>query len=425
MGDVRSNWALEPESSGDRDITAAIILASNPLLTTVVCGMTVLERMVSVLRNTSIPRILIVLAPSAEASAQERPCPQSWSGVDCLELSTERSRRTIRQLRNAGGKILLFTSPVVLDGRALEFLGGVVGNGASCVRMCGPGEQDTEETAAFLAGAAFIDDLLASIAREGGALSGIRHFPRIRVTEGVFQPLKGPGSRRLAQAALLQSLGKPTDGFLAKWIDRRVSRRLSSLLVQTSVTPNALTLLSLVLALAGAVLLSLPDPLWSAGGALLFLVSTVLDGCDGEVARLKHKTSARGARLDLLCDNVALIAIFLGIVIHVYREFRQTTVLFLAAAVILGMIGCMISEYLLILRPRVRSEASRVLVPRELHTVRVRWYERFASRDFAYVLPLLAYFGLLRPLMWAAAIGVNVFWLVLVAFVAKPAVRRL
>src|SRR5207253_287289 len=106
---------------------------------------------------------------------------------------------------------------------------------------------------------------------------------------------------RLAQAALLQSLGKPTDGFLAKWIDRRVSRRLSSLLVQTSVTPNALTLLSLVLALAGAALLSLPDPLWSAGGALLFLVSTVLDGCDGEVARLKHKTSARGARLDILC----------------------------------------------------------------------------------------------------------------------------
>jgi len=384
--------------------------------------MTVLERMVSALRSISIPRILIVVEPSAEASAQERPSPQKWSGVDCLELSTERSRRAIRQLRNAGGKILLFTSPVVLDGRAVEFLDGV-GNGASCVRVCGPGGQDTEETAAFLADAAFVDDLLASIPRERGAFSGVQQFPRIRITEGVFQPLNGPGSRRLAQTALLQSLGKPTDGFLAKWIDRRVSRRLSSLLVQTSVTPNALTLLSLVLALVGAALLSLPDPLWSAGGALLFLVSTVLDGCDGEVARLKHKTSARGARLDILCDNVALIAIFLGIVIHVYREFRQTTVLFLAAAVILGMIGCMISEYLLILRPRVRSEDLRVPAPR-LDAVRVRWYERLASRDFAYVLPLLAYFGLLRPLMWAAAIGVNVFWLVLVAFVARPAVRR-
>lgn len=233
-----------------------------------------------------------------------------------------------------------------------------------------------------------------------------------------------PGmSRRAAEAALRRSLTRPTDGFLATWIDRRISTRLSCRLARTRVTPNQLTLLTLVPALGGAALLAIPDRLWSTAGAVLFWFSTVLDGCDGEVARLKHQESARGARLDLLCDNLALVAVFVAIVAHTYLENPRSTVLFPAAAVLVGLLGCIISEYRLILRPRIVSGSLPAALPPGINARRVQWYERLASRDFAYLLPFLALGGLLRYLVWATAIGVNVFWLILVFFVA-PRSRR-
>lgn len=64
--------------------------------------------------------------------------------------------------------------------------------------------------------------------------------------------------------------------------------------------PNDITLLSVVLAAAGAWFVWQQSML----GPILFLLSFLVDGLDGAVARAKNLTSAFGAYLDGVCDRI-------------------------------------------------------------------------------------------------------------------------
>ena len=48
-------------------------------------------------------------------------------------------------------------------------------------------------------------------------------------------------------------------------------------------------------------------------GAILVQFASVVDGCDGEVARLKHLASARGAWLDTILDRYSDLAVTFAI----------------------------------------------------------------------------------------------------------------
>src|SRR5205085_4211542 len=107
-----------------------------------------------------------------------------------------------------------------------------------------------------------------------------------------------PGDARHVERGLLKALHQPGDGYLARF-DRRISIALSRLLIRTPIVPNAITALSLLVGLGGAVLLASAP--WSVAvlGAVCLWLSCILDGCDGEVARLKMLTSRWGGRFDI------------------------------------------------------------------------------------------------------------------------------
>ena len=72
-----------------------------------------------------------------------------------------------------------------------------------------------------------------------------------------------------------------------------------------------MTLVSLAIGLLRrAVLPVRPAPPGSSSARSLFLTHSILDGCDGELARLKFLESPRGARLDFWGDNVVHVAVF-------------------------------------------------------------------------------------------------------------------
>ena len=109
----------------------------------------------------------------------------------------------------------------------------------------------------------------------------------------------------------LRASGKPQDGFVSRYLNRPISRVVTRLLLRFPTTPNAWTLLIFAIPVAAALIL-LNGTYWSfLSGLLLFQVFSVLDGCDGEVARAKFLVSERGRRLDGLCDilsNILLVA---------------------------------------------------------------------------------------------------------------------
>ncbi len=54
-------------------------------------------------------------------------------------------------------------------------------------------------------------------------------------------------------------------------------------------------------------------------GGILFHFASVLDGVDGEVARLKFMSSRQGEYVDTICDSLAYVAFLAGLTVAAYR----------------------------------------------------------------------------------------------------------
>ena len=105
-------------------------------------------------------------------------------------------------------------------------------------------------------------------------------------------------------------MSKPQDGFVSRFLNRPISSRITRVLVKFPIHPSAFTASIFVLPLVAAVFLVRGDYLSVVLGAAIFQVFSILDGCDGEIARAKSLESKFGERLDNVCD-------FLGSVIYV------------------------------------------------------------------------------------------------------------
>jgi CDP-alcohol phosphatidyltransferase len=83
----------------------------------------------------------------------------------------------------------------------------------------------------------------------------------------------------------------------------RFSIALSRRLARTRITPNQITAASLAVGLAGAALVASADYATCLLGTLIVWLSSILDGCDGEIARLKLLSSEAGRWFDLLVEK--------------------------------------------------------------------------------------------------------------------------
>jgi hypothetical protein len=119
----------------------------------------------------------------------------------------------------------------------------------------------------------------------------------------------------LCEKRLLRRTGKSQDGLIARFVNRPVSRTLSRVLARLPLLPNQWTLLLTAIPIAGAIFLIQGNYLGFVLGAILFQLHSTLDGCDGEIARLKYLESDTGRKLDELCDRFAslLYAVSLGV----------------------------------------------------------------------------------------------------------------
>jgi CDP-L-myo-inositol myo-inositolphosphotransferase len=108
-------------------------------------------------------------------------------------------------------------------------------------------------------------------------------------------------------------MSKPQDGFVSRFLNRPISSRITRLLVKFPIHPSAFTLAIFVLPLVAAVFLQRGDYLSILLGAALFQVFSILDGCDGEIARAKNLESKFGERLDNLCDFVGSLIYVLAL----------------------------------------------------------------------------------------------------------------
>jgi phosphatidylglycerophosphate synthase len=106
-----------------------------------------------------------------------------------------------------------------------------------------------------------------------------------------------------------------------EWVCRPPAAVLVYLLRNTPITPNQVTILSvLVCAGAGAMFITLPGHLWVALAALVFELSFVLDCVDGQLARLRKMASPLGHLFDFLMDEIKAMLIFGCIAVMLWRN---------------------------------------------------------------------------------------------------------
>jgi phosphatidylglycerophosphate synthase len=110
-------------------------------------------------------------------------------------------------------------------------------------------------------------------------------------------------ARRVVAGFLKHQQFRP-GGLVAKYLNRPVSLRMSGYLAEFKcITPNVVTIVDFFIGLAGLSLFLAGSWKLAVAGALLFQFNSIVDGIDGELARLRQHSSLFGANLDSFVDE--------------------------------------------------------------------------------------------------------------------------
>ncbi len=174
------------------------------------------------------------------------------------------------------------------------------------------------------------------------------------VGDGQWQDVDTPEMRREAERRLGQTLRRPADGPIAKVLNRRISIPISLLLSRTGITPNQISYFGLALGmLAGLAMASTTYLYIAIGGALLQLMS-ILDGCDGELARLTFRETNSGDWMGRAFDHLSLAAFFAGLLVGQFRcDPTSLTLCMSGIAVVASLAG------LVLMFQRLRTTGGR------------------------------------------------------------------
>ncbi len=243
-----------------------------------------------------------------------------------------------------------------------------------------------------------------SVAEVVGALRPMfKTFARPLDAEGRFV-LASPRDIPAAEAWLLRGLIKASEGFMSRQVERRVSLALTRRLMDTGITPNTMTLISLAIGLLAAPFFLSSTPRYQLTGALLFLAHSILDGCDGELARLKFLESRSGAVLDFWGDNVVHVAVFSCLAIGWSLFAGSPWPLVLGGLTVLGTAAAAAAA---------SSRMTREAAPARGTSPVARVLNTIGHRDFIYLIVVLAAMGKAAWFLAPAAIGAPIFWLLL------------
>ncbi len=101
-------------------------------------------------------------------------------------------------------------------------------------------------------------------------------------------------NRALVRAAVKSS----GDGFISRHLNRKISTAISAILVNR-VNPSQMTVLSFLTGIFSSLMVFLSPPI----AGIIYQLSSILDGCDGEIARASLSTSRKGGYVDSILDR--------------------------------------------------------------------------------------------------------------------------
>ena len=238
------------------------------------------------------------------------------------------------------------------------------------------------------------------------------------VAENLWQRVSSPKDRQSAEQKLDRWLVKPTDGIYAR-LNRRISIPISRQLIKFPITPNMVSLFTLGVGFASAAFFAYGGYWNTLLGAILCLWASILDGCDGEVARLKLQESDFGCWLETMCDYAFYLFLLVGMTVGRWRSSGTRAYLVYGGLLLFGALA----SFLALGWQRRRLAAGR---PEQLLKI---WQGHAESRPsnpflyfgrrlefivrrcfFPYALLIFALCNLMSVAFVLSVIGANLVW---------------
>jgi len=345
---------------------------------TKVLGLTLAERVVHILRAANIDRFIVVLGHEAETIkahfsdiAQRRGVTIEFVEARDWELGNGASTLAAKGRTGDAPFLLVMTDHLFDPAIALALAGDAPASGEICLAVdrdkagifdlddvtrvqTANGriteidkslrEWDAADTGVMLCTPGLFEGLERAAAKDRHGLSdGLRELARegrartVDVTGKPWIDVDTPEALREAARRLMRDQGRKTrDGPVSRYLNRPISRWLSRYLVDTAVTPNQISVISWLLScLAAGLIAAGGHPALAAGGVLAQLAS-IVDGCDGEIARLKHSQSEFGGWFDAILDRYADAFLLFGLTWHQFSSDGSPLALIIGFAAILG-----------------------------------------------------------------------------------------
>ncbi len=245
------------------------------------------------------------------------------------------------------------------------------------------------DTGIFLCRPAFFDVLIESVQNGHGNLSdAIRSIvpnKKVKIADvsGLFWfDIDTPEDYKIAEDKLLDIIknSKKIDGPVSKYINRHFSIAITRKIASKPYTPNQISLVGALIGMVGASLFLTAGTfaetsmmlVWTSMllAGLLVQVSSIIDGVDGEIARLKFQLSPYGAYVDYMLDRYVDGSIVCGMSFALFKLTGSLDAFLLGGA---ALIGLPLSS---IHRAKFLAETKRNYLPEEDGILRFLPYSR-------------------------------------------------
>ncbi len=240
-------------------------------------------------------------------------------GVDGNTCTSNVDMEDVTRVRTQNGKILDI-------GKGLtDFNGFDTG-----IFLCSPAIFSALEQSAKDTGDTSLSGAVGMLAAEGKAEA-------FEIGGRFWIDVDDPAAFQRAEDNILARLkDKPNDGPVSRYLNRPLSVRISRRLVNYPVTPNQISLSSFFCSVLAAGLFALPGYFALLVGGFLAQLASVIDGCDGEVARLTYQSSDYGGWFDAVLDRYADAFLLFGLMWHTYADKNDSPILLIGFLAIIG-----------------------------------------------------------------------------------------
>ena len=233
-----------------------------------------------------------------------------------------------------------------------------------------------------------------------------------------------PESISRAERFLVAHSGKVLDGIHTSF-NRRLCRPFVRLLSHTSVTPNAVTCIGVLVSVLSAIAFARGSYLYSVLGALLFYIAGLFDEMDGMLARIKFAESPWGTWFEGFADGLSYLLLFGGIAIGLSHRYGRLATL-MGVLLLIGTIFALITTSLQRRRATAADRPNEYLgrMYQLLDKDSGNWISRFVRQLQAFVrrgilvhyIVIFTIIGALPLVFFLATIGAHLTWILTLYF---------